>query len=227
VNRESITASVTTIRRRCLCLLLTVPVIGLLGLTGCSTADGTVRHNQTGGRVLVASSSIAFTNPVISTSSENSLRITDANVVRAIGGGSCVTGMIEPLFGYVAPRTAQLLVAAYDATGKLLAEKVDEINANDLVVSRLSPSPRVPYAVFLPWKPSQIAKVTVIEYSGHTHALLGGSHPEKTNGRYANGNFADYLVATIADVPYIDVHFIGKPDTIFNPVGARGRAKSV
>jgi hypothetical protein len=30
-----------------------------------------------------------------------------------------------------------------------------------------------------------------------------------------------------ADMPYIDVHFIGKPDAIFNPVGARGAAKSV
>ena len=53
-------------------------------------------------------------------------------------------------------------------------------------------------------------------------ALLEGSQLEETTGRYANGNFADYLVATNADVPYIDVHFIGKPDTIFNPVGARG-----
>lgn len=53
-------------------------------------------------------------------------------------------------------------------------------------------------------------------------ALLEGSHLEETTGRYANGNFADYLVATNADVPYIDVHFIGKPDTIFNPIGARG-----
>jgi xanthine dehydrogenase YagR molybdenum-binding subunit len=53
-------------------------------------------------------------------------------------------------------------------------------------------------------------------------ALLEGSHLEETTARYANGNFADYLVATNADVPYIDVHFIGKPDTIFNPVGARG-----
>jgi hypothetical protein len=41
-------------------------------------------------------------------------------------------------------------------------------------------------------------------------------------GRYANGNFGDYLVATNAGLPYIDVHFIGKPDTIFNPIGARG-----
>ena len=40
--------------------------------------------------------------------------------------------------------------------------------------------------------------------------LLEGSHLEETTGRYANGNFADYLVATNADVPYIDVHFIGK-----------------
>ena len=53
-------------------------------------------------------------------------------------------------------------------------------------------------------------------------ALLEGSHLEEKTGRYANGNFADYLVATNADVPYIDVQFIGKPDTIFNPVGARG-----
>ena len=53
-------------------------------------------------------------------------------------------------------------------------------------------------------------------------ALLEGSQLEETTGRYANGNFADYLVATNADVPYIDVHFIGQPDTIFNPVGARG-----
>ena len=53
-------------------------------------------------------------------------------------------------------------------------------------------------------------------------ALLEGSQLEEATGRYANGNFADYLVATNADVPYIDVNFIGKPDTIFNPIGARG-----
>jgi xanthine dehydrogenase YagR molybdenum-binding subunit len=53
-------------------------------------------------------------------------------------------------------------------------------------------------------------------------ALLEGSHLEETTGRYANGNFADYLVPTNADVPSIDVQFIGQPDTIFNPIGARG-----
>ncbi len=58
-------------------------------------------------------------------------------------------------------------------------------------------------------------------------ALLEGSHLEETTARYANANFADYLVATNADVAYIDVHFIGKPDTIFNSVGARGPEKSV
>jgi xanthine dehydrogenase YagR molybdenum-binding subunit len=53
-------------------------------------------------------------------------------------------------------------------------------------------------------------------------ALLEGSHLDEATGRYANANFADYLVPTNADVPYIDVHFIGQPDTIFNPIGARG-----
>jgi hypothetical protein len=119
--------------------------------------------------LLFASSSIASANPIISSSSENSVRITSARVERALGGGSYVTGMIEPSFGYGAPRAAQVRVAAYDANGKLLAEKVDEINADDLVISHLSPSPRAPYAVFFPWEPSQIAKVTVIEYSGHTY----------------------------------------------------------
>jgi hypothetical protein len=119
--------------------------------------------------LLVASSSIASANPVISSWSEDSMRISSASVVRASGGGSYVTGVIEPSFGYGAPRAAQVSVAAYGASGKLLVEKVDEINSDDLVRSHFNPSPRAPYAVFLPWEPSQIAKVTVIEYSGHTH----------------------------------------------------------
>ncbi len=53
-------------------------------------------------------------------------------------------------------------------------------------------------------------------------ALMEGSHLEEKSGRYANANFADYLVATNADVPHMDIHFINKPDTIFNPLGARG-----
>jgi hypothetical protein len=35
-------------------LLLMVPAIGLLGLTGCSTADGSVRHNHSGRDVQIA-----------------------------------------------------------------------------------------------------------------------------------------------------------------------------
>jgi xanthine dehydrogenase YagR molybdenum-binding subunit len=53
-------------------------------------------------------------------------------------------------------------------------------------------------------------------------ALFEGTRLEERTGRYANANFSDYLVATNADVPSIDVHFIEKPDYIFNPVGARG-----
>jgi xanthine dehydrogenase YagR molybdenum-binding subunit len=53
-------------------------------------------------------------------------------------------------------------------------------------------------------------------------ALLEGSILEEKTGRYANANFAEYLVATNADIPEVDIHFVIKPDTIFNPLGARG-----
>jgi xanthine dehydrogenase YagR molybdenum-binding subunit len=53
-------------------------------------------------------------------------------------------------------------------------------------------------------------------------ALLESTHFDEQTGRVANANFADYLVATNADVPPIDVHFVDKPDTIFNSIGARG-----
>jgi xanthine dehydrogenase YagR molybdenum-binding subunit len=53
-------------------------------------------------------------------------------------------------------------------------------------------------------------------------ALLEGSVLEEKTGRYANANFSDYLVATNADVPAMDIYFIDQPDTIFNPLGARG-----
>ena len=84
--------------------------------------------------LLFASSSIATTNPYhFNLRPKNSVRISSARVVRALGGGSYVTGMTEPSFGYVAPRTAHVHVAAYDANGKLLAEKIDKINGNNLV----------------------------------------------------------------------------------------------
>jgi hypothetical protein len=119
--------------------------------------------------LLFASCSIASTNPVISSSSENSVRISSARVVRALGGGSYVTGMTEPSFGYVAPRAVHVHVAAYDANGKLLGEKIDKINGNNLVKWHLRPRPRAPYTVFFPWEPSQIAKATVIEHSGYAY----------------------------------------------------------
>ncbi|MBV9999756.1 MAG: xanthine dehydrogenase family protein molybdopterin-binding subunit [Verrucomicrobia bacterium] len=53
-------------------------------------------------------------------------------------------------------------------------------------------------------------------------ALLEQSLLEPASGRFSNANISEYLVATNADVPYIDVTFVDKPDLIFSPVGARG-----
>jgi hypothetical protein len=121
--------------------------------------------------LLIASSSIASANAAISVSSENSLRISSARLVRAIDGDSYVTGTTEPSFGYVAPRASHVHVMVYDANGKLLGEKIDNINGNDLVRWHLRPRPRASFTVFCPWPPAQIAKVTIIEHSGHTHPV--------------------------------------------------------
>ena len=41
-------------------------------------------------------------------------------------------------------------------------------------------------------------------------------------GAPINNNLADYIVATNADSPQIDVTFLDYPDKVINPLGARG-----
>lgn len=45
---------------------------------------------------------------------------------------------------------------------------------------------------------------------------------DRRNGKPINNNFADYLVSTSADIPYIDCSFLNYPDTNFSEYGARG-----
>ncbi|TCO62252.1 xanthine dehydrogenase family protein molybdopterin-binding subunit [Actinocrispum wychmicini] len=56
---------------------------------------------------------------------------------------------------------------------------------------------------------------------GVSAALHEGLELE-ANGRFANGDLASYLVPVNADIPDIDVHFVEYPDTLHNPVGAKG-----
>jgi hypothetical protein len=67
--------------------------------------------------LLLLDRSPAFGDPTVSTLSENSMRISSAQVVRALGGGSYVTGMIEPSFGYFPGGPAHVHVAAYGREG--------------------------------------------------------------------------------------------------------------
>jgi xanthine dehydrogenase YagR molybdenum-binding subunit len=41
-------------------------------------------------------------------------------------------------------------------------------------------------------------------------------------GSPLNANLADYVMATCADTPEIDVTFLDYPDMVLNPYGARG-----
>ncbi|GAA1394172.1 xanthine dehydrogenase family protein molybdopterin-binding subunit [Pseudonocardia kongjuensis] len=42
------------------------------------------------------------------------------------------------------------------------------------------------------------------------------------DGRPANADLAGYLIPVNADIPEVDVEFVRRPDTLHNPVGARG-----
>jgi xanthine dehydrogenase YagR molybdenum-binding subunit len=53
-------------------------------------------------------------------------------------------------------------------------------------------------------------------------ALFEGTDYDARSGAPVNANFADYVVATNADVPALDVHFIEYPDFNLNALGARG-----
>ncbi|MGA7109735.1 MAG: xanthine dehydrogenase family protein molybdopterin-binding subunit [Terracidiphilus sp.] len=53
-------------------------------------------------------------------------------------------------------------------------------------------------------------------------SLFEGTHYDAKFGQPINGNFADYLVATCADLPDLDVTFLDYPDLIVNEYGARG-----
>jgi xanthine dehydrogenase YagR molybdenum-binding subunit len=53
-------------------------------------------------------------------------------------------------------------------------------------------------------------------------ALMEGTQYDARTGWIANRNIAEYLVATNADVPAIDVEFLNRPDLQFNSIGARG-----
>ncbi|HEY4307666.1 MAG TPA: xanthine dehydrogenase family protein molybdopterin-binding subunit [Gemmatimonadaceae bacterium] len=53
-------------------------------------------------------------------------------------------------------------------------------------------------------------------------ALLEETTYDTRYGAPINSNLADYMVATNADAPMIDVTFVEKPDTVLNELGARG-----
>ena len=53
-------------------------------------------------------------------------------------------------------------------------------------------------------------------------ALHEATEYDPKTGLPVNANLAEYHVPTHADIPFIDVHFVGEPDYNFNPIGARG-----
>jgi CO/xanthine dehydrogenase Mo-binding subunit len=65
---------------------------------------------------------------------------------------------------------------------------------------------------------SQVIGATV---GGIGQAMFEETIADAGTGRIANATFGDYLVAANADVPDLDVIFVGGPDRL-NPVGTKG-----
>jgi CO/xanthine dehydrogenase Mo-binding subunit len=65
---------------------------------------------------------------------------------------------------------------------------------------------------------SQIIGGTI---GGIGQAILEETITDAGTGRIANATFGDYLVPVNADVPDIDVVFVGKPDPL-TPIGTKG-----
>jgi xanthine dehydrogenase YagR molybdenum-binding subunit len=57
---------------------------------------------------------------------------------------------------------------------------------------------------------------------GVGHALLERSETDPTMGRFLNRNYSGYLVPTSADIPKLDVLFVGEFDAEASPIGAKG-----
>jgi xanthine dehydrogenase YagR molybdenum-binding subunit len=53
-------------------------------------------------------------------------------------------------------------------------------------------------------------------------ALFEATRYDTRFGMPINNNLADYILATNADAPSIDVTFLDYPDLVLNPLGARG-----
>lgn len=53
-------------------------------------------------------------------------------------------------------------------------------------------------------------------------AMLEDTTYDPRNGAPINSNLADYIVATHADAPQMDVTFLDYPDLVFNEIGSRG-----
>jgi xanthine dehydrogenase YagR molybdenum-binding subunit len=57
---------------------------------------------------------------------------------------------------------------------------------------------------------------------GTGQALMEQSETEPNMGRFLHRNYSGYLVPTNADIPDLDVLFVGQPDGEASPLGAKG-----
>lgn len=97
-------------------------------------------------------------------------------------------------------------VRVSDATGEVKVERVVAVNDIGRVINPKTAASQVIGGVVM----------------GIGMALMEEAVLDPNFHRYANDTLAEYHVLTNRDAPEIEAHFVGEPDYVLNPLGARG-----
>ncbi|SDU12034.1 xanthine dehydrogenase YagR molybdenum-binding subunit [Verrucomicrobium sp. GAS474] len=109
--------------------------------------------------------------------------------------------------------------SAYQSFGAFFVEvKVHRLTC-ETRVTRITAAMNIGKPMNLKTARSQVIGGTVFSVGA---ALTEHSLLDETTGRWITRDLGTYHIPVHADIPEIDVHFVGEPDFQFNPLGARG-----
>jgi xanthine dehydrogenase YagR molybdenum-binding subunit len=133
-----------------------------------------------------------------------------------LGKLSSISGEGKTVAAFEDPKTKNLSMHSY---GAVFVEVEWEPEIARLRVSRVVSAIDVGRIINRKAATNQVLGAVVM---GVGMGLLEETIYDQRNGQPINGSMADYLVATSADSPQIDVHFVEHPDLALNEYGARG-----
>ncbi|WP_205314917.1 xanthine dehydrogenase family protein molybdopterin-binding subunit [Nonomuraea lactucae] len=130
--------------------------------------------------------------------------------------GSMVTSRLGR-FGRAAVRATRAVAPAGACGAKFVEVRVDP----DLGLLRVTRIVSVIDGGRILNEKTARSQITGAVVGGIGMAMFEETITDAGTGRIANATFGDYLIAVNADIPEMDVHFVGEPDPA-NPIGTKG-----